>query len=695
MIDENNEACSICLYPLWGENSGLGVQNIYIRHSKSGNSYEHFDHEISIHDPDSTRTSAKKGCPGCYILISVWDRTYIEDADEFLLDFLRDETESYISTTADEESKKFDLFTVPGKPNFDAVRVASFIPRTTILEENLNQVMTWINSCQEDHAPCKQICDYLPPRLLDLQSLGPDIVRLVDSEKLQESLSGPPRYACLSHCWGKTRSKYLTCRDRLEENKKSIPVDLLPRTFKDAIAIAKALSINYLWIDSLCIIQDDKGDWEKYVSEMAKIYRSSFITLAAGASADDDGGFFREAESEYVDVHTFELNFQDTVYEFHLRHAIRHIDAKDERISKDRLPLMTRGWTLQERLLSNRYLLFGAQEVMWECPQEVACSCSIGNSAFCAGSCFINCDSTRLDFTRWNMQIKKFTQAWHLVVQNYSTRMLSFRGDKLPALAGMSQRFKEIMAGEYRFGVWKNTIALDLMWKTCSDTPIEFGRPLNLPSWTWASAAECHILFFRVQQEHIVTVLSFPADKSMPDGKQPLTIRGSLVTFTALEVVPFKSWQLSQGYYPLFFHCKMLFENTPKDSFKPNEECGDIGYFSADYRFWTSEEDRKEKFKNLVMLIVGTQGAHSPIDGLVWINGIILRPIEGDIKQEHPEYERVGYLTYGSVQMLRGESNFESDLEDVEDDYKDSEGNLICLETHWETGIEPTIFNIV
>jgi hypothetical protein len=95
---------------------------------------------------------------------------------------------------------------------------------------------------------CRQSTPYTPYRLIDTMCEDPSKVKLVELLPKEES----PRYTCLSHCWGKTRSKHTTRQSTLQENFDGVSVSQLPKTFQDAIAVTRALNIRYLWIDSLC-----------------------------------------------------------------------------------------------------------------------------------------------------------------------------------------------------------------------------------------------------------------------------------------------------------------------------------------------------------------------------------------------------------------------------------------------------------
>jgi hypothetical protein len=113
---------------------------------------------------------------------------------------------------------------------------------------------------------------------------------------------------------------------------------------------------------------------------MAQIYSNGLLTLAAGASSDDDGGFFAHVPDKWNSQYKFQLNVEGIEYELHCRHTVDHPDAQWP--SHEILPLMERGWCFQERLLSKRYLCFGSKEILWECEEDVACSCAVGDGPF-------------------------------------------------------------------------------------------------------------------------------------------------------------------------------------------------------------------------------------------------------------------------------------------------------------------------
>ena len=133
-------------------------------------------------------------------------------------------------------------------------------------DESKRQVQYWIKTCQDEHPRCPSSDKILPTRVIDVRN---DTLRLLDP-----SPSGTHPYVALSHCWGTCRS-FLTTRKNLEDHKRGFNIQDLPTTFRDAVLATQAIGMAFLWIDSICIIQGDKDDWETEGSKMAGIYSNA------------------------------------------------------------------------------------------------------------------------------------------------------------------------------------------------------------------------------------------------------------------------------------------------------------------------------------------------------------------------------------------------------------------------------------
>lgn len=336
------------------------------------------------------------------------------------------------------------------------VKAASKLPPSTHLEHSVHRIQDWIHNCRKHHPQCERSRAFHPPRLLDIMTGDPAITRLVEVSPTPQV----SRYACLSHCWGQTRSKHLTRKANLLANLSGIQISELPQTFQDAITVARALKIPYLWIDSLCIIQDSKQDWLRHVSSMAAIYEEAYITLAAGASVDDDGGFFSSPPDSNQKPSKMTIETDDgATLTLYARHAVDHPDAGWP--ARETLPLMQRGWCFQERLLARRFLLFGSKEVLWECREDVACSCSLTDGPFTPRG--TSSDKPRFPespATKWQIahleegaadgsEQHRESRIWRDLVEEYTRRGLTFAEDKLPALEGLSVAF-QVFLTHYR-----------------------------------------------------------------------------------------------------------------------------------------------------------------------------------------------------------------------------------------------------
>ena len=129
--------------------------------------------------------------------------------------------------------------------------------------------------------------DVGPSRLLDLSSFK----NSHDVRFIQVAARCQYNFVCLSHCWGSPSVRPIqTTKRSISQHRKRIPFTHLSLTFKDAVRITRDLGQRYLWIDSLCIVQDDEQDWVKEASKMPNIYGAAMLTLAALKSADGSFG---------------------------------------------------------------------------------------------------------------------------------------------------------------------------------------------------------------------------------------------------------------------------------------------------------------------------------------------------------------------------------------------------------------------
>jgi hypothetical protein len=247
-------------------------------------------------------------------------------------------------------------------------------------------VKHWLKTCTERHLACSEAdsntSHTLPKRAIQVGLSDNATIRLFEHNDFF-SVHDPP-YLALSHCWGQSQHLTLT-KATLAERKLNIAWESLPRTFQDAILVTRGIGVEFLWIDSLCIIQDDVADWEAEAAKMASIYDGAYMVLSATASSDGDGGclFAREPYIEVKGVDHDGAPFglfarrQCPHDVFNWEEDLDEGQLDNYRINQANInyPLFTRAWCFQERLLATRTLHFTKYEMVFDCLAAVECEC--------------------------------------------------------------------------------------------------------------------------------------------------------------------------------------------------------------------------------------------------------------------------------------------------------------------------------
>ncbi|KAK8098834.1 uncharacterized protein PG998_012075 [Apiospora kogelbergensis] len=341
----------------------------------------------------------------------------------------------------------------------------------------------------------------LPTRLVDVGSHEGAKIRLVETAELQTD-----RYICLSHCWG-LQQIITTKTSTLAERKQEIRVEDLSQTFWDAICMTRRFGIDYIWIDSLCIIQDDGLDWQRESAQMASIYRNAYLTIAATKASSGAGGLF--ADTPDFEVRGTTPAGEDYFLVF--REKIQHELSVD--LTTDlHFPLMARGWIYQERMLSPRVLHFGYHELFFECSTD--CQCECGDIGFLGNYDDVPLPNPRQMYSsalesiaktgkgkggrkwtneQWLEQARYYiARIWRSMVVFYTGLRLTVPMDRLPALGGVARTFAgKRTSSPYLAGLFEDSILDDLLWDVRAG---KMGRPTPgkyiAPSWSWASVAE-------------------------------------------------------------------------------------------------------------------------------------------------------------------------------------------------------------
>ncbi|OAL26374.1 hypothetical protein AYO22_04292 [Fonsecaea multimorphosa] len=446
----------------------------------------------------------------------------------------------------------------------------------------LHLALSWLKSCMHTHFPCRHFAPNfpnLPTRVIDI---GPS--DRSTPPRLHVSTAGQKGwYLTLSHRWG-TSNHCRTTKSRVLEFEHAIPQNELSKTFLDAMDITRRLGFRYLWIDSLCIIQDDESDWQTEAAKMGDVYRQGFLNLAAVDS--DEPGFFRDRDGALKRPCKLDIKVPDGVLPLNngdIIHALPRQKLGPKKLSQAyRGPLDSRGWVLQEYMLARRTLNFGKKMIYWDCLTMLASEPTPDGAK--TGEIGINDDG---DFVQrfkagisgelrglkepLSRDSQAFSRIWFLAVEAYTRRKLTFEKDRLTAIAGLAIEYQKVTGDVYLAGLWKRHLLDGLLWSvwargcpTVGNTVAQKGdhgpygerfTNFQAPSWSWASVSgyiryiEIYERDDRVGQTFMAEVLHAdctPLDPRMTSSSYSghLLIRGHLLRAVTEATNPFSiDWE--------------------------------------------------------------------------------------------------------------------------------------------------------
>ncbi|KAM7206369.1 Heterokaryon incompatibility protein (HET) domain containing protein [Naviculisporaceae sp. PSN 640] len=384
----------------------------------------------------------------------------------------------------------YELYAIPrtgetDQPSNDPERVLppNIVPASYL---SYTRARLWLSDCQESHTQCAKFnLTYMPTRVLEvvpdssLPKPGNFTVRLLEHPELAP-------YATLSYCWGGEQS-FKTTQAHVERYKRDIQLTELAQTITDALTVVYSVGFKYIWVDALCIIQDDEEDKLREITNMHRIYRGSFFTIAAAVAHSSQDGFL-QLRTSYKGF-KIETQSADGVSQDLL--AVRLIDRSDVTT----YPLYKRAWTYQEDSLSTRILAYGNRGLVYKCLES---SHSDGGHAKCSiwRRGFESSPGMLLNHLRpGGQQLKSVDhpQAWGNVFNDYTNRLLSFADDKLLAIAALAEEYTRTQpVTVYLAGLWKEDLLYQCLWQRLRPIPKDkpgVTRPkrYRAPSWSWAS----------------------------------------------------------------------------------------------------------------------------------------------------------------------------------------------------------------
>ncbi|KAH8595585.1 hypothetical protein B0O99DRAFT_686575 [Bisporella sp. PMI_857] len=338
----------------------------------------------------------------------------------------------------------------------------------------------WLDDCLQyhDHS-AYSASNFFPTRILAIPADGDYIHLQARKSKFTSS------YLTLSHCWGVESVPRTTKESLAEMMSIGIHTSSLSRTFRDAVMITRLLGYSYLWIDSLCIIQDSNEDWLYESATMNQVYSNSTLTICVTSTTE-------QVSNCDLDVLSLkERNITPGCTTCHENYgAFKPLINNTASTMLLNSPLYSRAWVFQERLLSPRVLHYSSTNMFWECRYR---NCATDAVSMLRES---------MDHKSVDMKVRKRTDCddndglvvsrsqdiWRQIVRVYSKLHLTLERDKLIAIAGIAARIGVNDGLSYIAGLWREELVYDLLWcRDFSTIPVPRPSEYPAPSWSWAS----------------------------------------------------------------------------------------------------------------------------------------------------------------------------------------------------------------
>lgn len=315
-------------------------------------------------------------------------------------------------------------------------------------------------------------------------------------------------YACLSYCWGYWNNQTgRTTRDNLSSYRTGIPLNELPDTVIDAIHLCYKLGFRFLWVDRLCIVQDDEKDWLQEASKMCEVYSRSALTLTVPICNESSQSFLAKRQKGFQEQDMFSaITYPDKDSDSKVSQCIgwgskglwflENSWGSFSTVGQtSRNFWLERGWTLQEWMLSPRVLHIDSM-TLWDCFDGYANELNM----------------RRMDKALLVRNPKEFgaSISWESILKEYSQRELTREEDRLPALAGLAARYAQETGYTYLAGLWREELPRSLLWimPTLYDHYPQERTSQSTPSWTWASLKTSSCYFFFPTSEEFTPTAS-------------------------------------------------------------------------------------------------------------------------------------------------------------------------------------------
>lgn len=310
-------------------------------------------------------------------------------------------------------------------------------------------------------------------------------------------------FVALSYCWGGPQT-FATTTQTIETMQEGFKKSYLPQTLQDAVTVTSGLGLKYLWIDSLCIIQDSDEDKLNELPNMGTYYGNAYFTLIAATGKCTDGFL---AQKETCKAHPQSASFRNMlvrpflcINEREKLHSHFYFFRQETLYDLSKEPVSKRAWTFQERVLSPRVLMYG-QRVLWQCNSvhmsNGGCDDWVEQpwnkgirqmqSLLSRAKKLDDAIDTPDDLEHTIATSNELYEIWYAAVREFSRRSLSFEKDKLPAISALANKFQTISGDQYLAGLWQNDMLRGLLWSAYPTVTLVKPPRWRAPSWSWAS----------------------------------------------------------------------------------------------------------------------------------------------------------------------------------------------------------------
>ncbi|KAM6513277.1 hypothetical protein FALCPG4_015720 [Fusarium falciforme] len=329
-------------------------------------------------------------------------------------------------------------------------------------------------------------------------------MKLVEREALQErNQRSRVEYFTLSHVWGTDKFLTLTT-ENITRLKRQIEPTELPKCFQEAVITARRLGGRYLWIDSLCIMQDSPQDWAIESGDMHRVYSNGICNLATSNQSAANRGLFCSRNPAEGAPLTVEAWWRDRD---HVERVGLYPNFSD--LFTSYAPLYRRSWVAQEQELSPRTIHM-APFPIWECRQAILTECFPSQETFGLYKCPYA--TTKFVLGRNEIGLLK---SWNWMIHFHSRCGLTKNCDKLMALCGIAKAYSQCFRSEYFAGIWGSHLLEGLLWRPIEQMfeIMERGETRRYteyvaPSWSWASIKGSVYPFAEVIDVALADILS-------------------------------------------------------------------------------------------------------------------------------------------------------------------------------------------